>query len=168
MDIDARRRSFTLQCRDRGLRLTAQRMAVFQALVGDSTHPTAEFMFIRIRETLPSLSLSTVYRILESLESEGLIRRVSTSNGVTRFDANLDPHQHLICRVCGRMTDFAEASLSRLPLPDIQADGFFAEELDIRVVGTCRGCRRPPIPKRSRKTNVKVTGAVLSPGKGGN
>jgi Fur family transcriptional regulator, peroxide stress response regulator len=168
MDIDARRRSFALQCRDRGLRLTAQRMAIFQALAGDSTHPTAEFVFTRIRETLPSLSLSTVYRILESLESEGLIRRVSTSNGVARFDANLDPHQHLICRVCGRMTDFAEASLSRLPVPDIQADGFFAEELDIRVVGTCRGCRRPPIPKRPRKTNAQNAGAVLSPAKGGN
>jgi len=94
---------------------------------------------------MPSLSLSTVYRILDSLESEGLIRRVNTNDGVARFDSNMSPHQHLICRVCGRMTDLEEESLSQLRLSGIQVAGFVAEELDIRIVGTCLECR--PAPK---------------------
>jgi len=148
-EINARCNDFVVQCRSRGVRLTTQRMAVYRALTSDATHPTADSVYEKIQRTMPSLSLSTVYRILESLESERLIRRVSTDNGAARFDANLHPHQHLICRVCGRMTDFEEVSLSRLRRPRIQAAGFIAEELDIRVVGTCWNCRRASVAGRS-------------------
>ena len=148
-DIDVQCRSFVAQCRTRGVRLTTQRIAVYRALTGDATHPTADLVYEKVQRIMPSLSLSTVYRILESLECEKLIRRVSTHDGVARFDANLHSHQHLICRVCGRMTDFEEASLSQLSLPRIQSAGFLAEELDIRVVGTCRNCRRASIAGRS-------------------
>jgi Fur family peroxide stress response transcriptional regulator len=140
--IHARRRSFISRCRSRGVRLTTQRLAVFEALSEDRNHPTADAVYAKVRETMPSLSFSTVYRILESLQSKGLICRVSTNNGAARFDAKLEPHQHLNCRVCGRMADFEEESLSRLRLPDIRSAGFIPEQLDIRVVGTCRACRR--------------------------
>jgi Fur family peroxide stress response transcriptional regulator len=155
-DIDARCHAFMAQCRARGVRLTTQRMAVYRALTGDTTHPTADSVYEKVQRTMPSLSISTVYRILESLESERLIRRVSAHDGVTRFDANLHPHQHLLCRVCGRMTDFEEASLSRLRLPRLQSAGFLAEELDIRVVGTCRNCRRAPIAGRSSEKKAQI------------
>ncbi len=148
-DINAQCNDFVAQCRSRGVRLTTQRLAVYRALTGDTTHPMADTVYEKIHRTMPSLSLSTVYRILESLESEKLIRRVSTQDGIARFDANLHPHQHLICRVCGRMTDFEEASLSRLRLPRIRSAGFLAEELDIRIVGTCRNCRRASIARRA-------------------
>ncbi len=141
-DVDARCHSFVSRCRALGIRLTTQRMAVFRALLEDTTHPTVDSVYAAVRKTMPSLPLSTIYRILESLEREGLIRRVSTYHGVARFDANLDPHQHLHCRICGRMTDFEEESLSRLRLPSIKYAGFMPEELDIRVVGSCAGCRR--------------------------
>jgi Fur family peroxide stress response transcriptional regulator len=111
---------------------------------------------------MPSLSLSTVYRILESLEGEGLIRRVSAIDGVRRFDANLDPHQHCICRACGRMTDFAQESLSRLRLPGIRFGGFIAEELDIRVVGTCRECRRSASDPKQSITKPMIGSRVVS------
>ncbi len=141
-DVSPRCQSFMSQCRTHGVRLTTQRMAVFRALSDDTTHPTADSLYSVVRRTMPSLSLSTVYRILDSLESEGLIRRVSAGNGVARYDANLGSHQHLICRVCGSMTDFEDESLSRLRCPPIQSAGFSPEELDIRVIGICRACNR--------------------------
>jgi len=146
--VDDRSRSFMSRCRARGVRLTTQRMAVFRDLSADTSHPTADSVYTAMRETMPSLSLSTVYRILESLERERLIRRVSTNSGVARFDANCDPHQHFICRVCGRMMDFKNKSLSRLRVPPVPFAGFMPEELDIRVVGTCRECRRSDSSKR--------------------
>jgi Fur family transcriptional regulator, peroxide stress response regulator len=91
---------------------------------------------------MPSLSLSTVYRIVESFEKEGLIRRIGASNGIARYDGNLLPHQHLVCRSCDRMTDLNEGSFSRLRLPGGRLEGFVAEELDIRIVGICPECRR--------------------------
>jgi len=119
-----------------------QRMAVFRALVEDTTHPTADTVFSRLRHTMPSLSLATVYRILEMLDREDLIRRVGTANGVSRFEANLDLHQHLICKECGSITDVEEKSLSQLHLPNTRFAGFMAEELDIRIIGTCGECLR--------------------------
>jgi Fur family transcriptional regulator, peroxide stress response regulator len=94
---------------------------------------------------MPSLSLSTVYRILESLEIEGLIRRVSAGSGVARYDGTIKPHQHLVCRHCGCISDHEDEQLSRLRLPTDDLSGFVAEELDIRIVGTCPECRRPTV-----------------------
>ena len=133
---------FVARCRSRGLRITMQRMAVYRALAEDKTHPSVHSICANLRRSAPSLSLATVYRILESLEKEGLIRRVSSPNGVLRYDANLDLHQHFICRICGRIVDFKEESFSKLRLPGAQFFGFEAEEIDIQVVGTCRECRR--------------------------
>ncbi len=133
--------AFGQTCRDRGIRVTPQRLAVYRALAEDLSHPTADQVHARLRPEMPSLSLATVYRILESLEGERLIRRVSTLDGVGRFDANLDAHQHLVCRGCGRMTDFDEASLARIRLPRTAASGFTAEGLDIRIIGLCDACR---------------------------
>ena len=133
-------KSFEDRCRERGIRLTTQRLAVYRALVEDAGHPTADAIHARLRHTMSSLSQATVYRILEFLEREGLVRRVSTTDGAGRFDANTSCHQHLVCRVCGRMQDYEERSLSKLSLPRQPVPGFVAEALDIRIVGTCEGC----------------------------
>jgi Fe2+ or Zn2+ uptake regulation protein len=105
---------------------------------------------------MPSLSLSTVYRILDSLEDQGLIRQVSTTNGAARYDANLHPHQHLVCRRCGTMTDLEDESLAKISLPEVRIHHFIAEELDIRIVGTCVQCS-----SRARQKNQ--TGDPRSP-----
>ena len=133
-------------CRERGIRVTTQRRAVYQALARDVTHPTAEAIHARLRGDMTSLSPATVYRILEFLEREGLVRRVSTTGGVGRFDANLTHHQHLVCRVCGSMTDFGQELPVQLRLPRGGTAGFVAEEFDIRIVGTCKKCRSAPQP----------------------
>jgi Fur family peroxide stress response transcriptional regulator len=126
--------------RSRGIRVTAQRLAVFRALAEDESHPTAEAVLARVSSHTP-MAPSTVYRILESFEAEKLIRRVSTTGDIVRFDANLVPHQHLVCRVCGRMTDHFGPALAAAPMPAETVDGFVVEELDIRLVGRCEACR---------------------------
>jgi Fur family peroxide stress response transcriptional regulator len=140
---------FELQCRARGIRVTPQRLAVYRALSEDLTHPTAESVFSRLRRDFPGLSQATVYRTLEYLERESLIRRVSAPEGVSRFDANLGNHQHLVCRACGSLTDISIPALSRHDLPAVS--GFQVEELDIRLVGRCHGCRNSKSRARSRR-----------------
>jgi Fe2+ or Zn2+ uptake regulation protein len=127
------------RCRARGLRVTGQRLAVYRALAADPSHPTVDAVYASLQSQMPSLSRATVYRILESLEREKLIRRVSTTAGGTRFDANLAPHQHLVCRVCGKIADFSAPWLARRAVDAVP--GFVVEDLDIRIVGRCRGCR---------------------------
>lgn len=132
---------FEAACRARGVRVTAQRLAVYRVLAEDTSHPTAEQVYARLHPAHPSLSPATVYRVLESLEREDLIRRVSTTHGIARFDANLDGHQHVICRHCGRMTDLDVPALSSVTLDAKAVPGFVVEGLDIRIVGRCATCR---------------------------
>ncbi len=137
-------------CRARGIRVTAQRLAVYRALAEDTAHPTADAIYAKLQVGMSSLSPTTVYRILEFLEKEGLVRRVSTTEGAGRFDANIAWHQHLVCRACGSMADYAQELPVELCLPRHGTGGFVAEEYDIRIVGVCRECRAP-LPSNHRK-----------------
>jgi Fur family ferric uptake transcriptional regulator len=96
------------------VRVTAQRLAVYRAVAGDLGHPTAAAVHEALRGEIPSLPLASVYRILESLEREGMLRRVGSLGGGGRYDANVGPHQHLVCRRCGGMTDFLDPSFADL------------------------------------------------------
>ncbi len=145
-EVDRWSEIFSAQCRMRGLRVTAQRLAVYRAVAEDLSHPTPESVYDRVREKLPMLSPTTVYRTLDSLEREGLVRRVSTTRGVARFDANVTQHQHLVCRVCGRMMDYFAPGLEATPLPASPVPGFVIEEMDIRLVGRCDRCRGATAP----------------------
>ena len=140
---------FQEECRRRRLRVTVQRLAVYRALAGDTTHPTADSLYAELRAAMIGLSLATVYRVLESLEREGFVCRVSSQDGVGRFDANLAQHQHLICRSCGGITDLEDESLAQLKLPRLSLAQFTPEALDIRVIGICARCR-PGTGKKSR------------------
>jgi Fur family peroxide stress response transcriptional regulator len=133
--------AFRQRCRERGIRVTPQRLAVYRTLAQDLSHPSADTVHGRLRQELPTLSLATVYRVLESFEREGLVRRVSTPDGAGRFDANVRPHQHLVCRVCRGVSDFEASSLARIGVPRSVPTEFRAEELDIRIVGVCRPCQ---------------------------
>jgi Fur family peroxide stress response transcriptional regulator len=141
---------FERECRKRGIRITTQRLAVYKALARDAGHPTADALYARVRSGVRGLSLATVYRILDSLERDGFIRRVSTTDGAGRYDANLEFHQHLVCRICGRIMDSQVEGLRSLSLSGSGPGGFVPETLDVRIVGKCGSCRRP----RGRKTKL--------------
>ena len=129
---------FEKLCRSRGIRVTAQRFAVYKALAEDLAHPTAESVYARLSKRLPGLSLATIYRTLQFFESEKLIRKVSSPGAIGRFDANVRPHQHLVCRVCGSLEDISIPELHSAAIPNVS--GFTVEELDIRLVGRCQAC----------------------------
>ena len=129
---------FEKLCRSRGIRVTAQRLAVYKALAKDLAHPTADSVYTRLSKRLPGLSFATVYRTLQFFENQKLIRKVSSPGAIGRFDANVDPHQHLACRVCGSLEDISIPELHSAAIPRVS--GFTVEELDIRLVGRCQSC----------------------------
>jgi Fur family transcriptional regulator, peroxide stress response regulator len=144
---------FEESCRNRGVRVTPQRLAVYRALVQDVSHPTADSLYKRLKGNFRGLSPATVYRTLEFLERENLIRRVSAPEAVARFDANLAAHQHLVCRICGSMADISLPELSDSKLPTVS--GFVIEELDIKLVGRCGICSGAGY--KNRKHTAKAT-----------
>jgi Fur family peroxide stress response transcriptional regulator len=138
IEVDYWCSKFERQCRARGIRVTPQRLAVYRALAEDLAHPTADSVYCRLGSLLPGLSQATIYRTLQFFESENLIRKVSSPGAIGRFDANVDPHQHLVCRICGRLEDISVPELHSAVIPRVA--GFTVEELDIRLVGLCENC----------------------------
>lgn len=139
--IDCRVTAFRARCGELGLALTPQRLAIYQVLATDDSHPGAEDIYRRIKPDLPSLSLGTVYRTLELFEEHGLLSRVHAFSDQARFDANLDVHHHLVCVRCRRVIDFQDQRLETLPVETKALDGFQVKGHRIHLLGYCRACQ---------------------------
>lgn len=96
-----------------GLRMTDQRRAVYDILVGKRDHPTAVEVFTRVRERIPSISLATVYNCLETLTDCGLAKTVADERGPARYCPNLQEHAHFFCEVCSGVSDIPLRSRRR-------------------------------------------------------
>lgn len=141
--IDQRLTTFKERCIRLALALTPQRLSIYQVLASDDAHPSAEDIYRRIKPSLPSLSLGTVYRTLELFEEHGLISRVHAFSDQARFDANLEEHHHLVCVKCRRVLDFEDPRLAALPIDQADLHGFQVLTQRIHLVGFCSTCKAP-------------------------
>ena len=98
----------------RGLRMTDQRRAVYDSLMGKRDHPTAVEVFMRVKTKMPSISLATVYNCLETLTECGLVKAVNHDREPSRFCPNLQEHAHLFCEGCGGVMDVPLRTRRRL------------------------------------------------------
>ena len=137
IEIDAR---LTRKLRDRGLRVTPQRLVIHRALCSHSQHMTAEQVLGSVSEVLPGTSLPTVYSTLELLEELGVVRRVGTGNGAVVFDSRVEPHAHTVCRTCGAMADLDGAPATDDALTRAAAEGFVPDHAQLVVWGLCSAC----------------------------
>jgi Fe2+ or Zn2+ uptake regulation protein len=126
--------------RARGARPTRQRRAIFAALTSRLDHPTAETLHRSVRHRVPGLSLATVYTTLEILVGAGLAGRLVGPDGVARYDARTDGHDHRRCLLCGRIDD-VDRPEPQSPLPQYASAGFRPIAYRIEVTGYCAGCQ---------------------------
>jgi len=140
---DPRFEEFEGECRRRGLPVTVQRRAIFEALLGRRDHPTADQIYEAVRDRLPSLSRTTVYRVLETLVDVGAARRVAHPDAVARFDPVTRRHHHLVCERCGALTDLDDDAVAAIGLPDTGAAGFRIDDYSISFTGVCSACQQP-------------------------
>lgn len=96
---------------DVGLKATHPRITVLRELMVSDDHPTAEAIHETIKVDNPSISLGSVYRVLDVLVDAGLIQRVSVRSGSKRYDANMNPHGHIYCVKTNRIQDFYDEEL---------------------------------------------------------
>jgi len=85
----------------RNLRMTHQRKVILEEMKKLEGHPTADEVYVRVRERLPRISLGTVYRNLDVLAASGLIRKIEPDFPQMRFDRNTHEHYHVTCMQCG-------------------------------------------------------------------
>lgn len=127
--------------RARGLRVTPQRALVFRLVrrLG-AEHPSAESIHVRALRDMPSLSLRTVYTVLDELEEIGAVRSLEVGTGSKRFCVNPQRHHHLVCRRCGRISDVF-VDVGPLEVPPEQRRGFLITDHEVVFRGICELCR---------------------------
>jgi Fe2+ or Zn2+ uptake regulation protein len=114
---------------------------ILQTLVETDSHPNALELFDMVREKLPRVSLSTVYRTLESLEKRGELLKIRSTDKECRFDGRTEQHYHFICEECGRVFDFPSGFSPAVPVPEDEF-GFEISGFSLDYTGRCCKCRR--------------------------
>jgi Fur family ferric uptake transcriptional regulator len=132
-DWDARLRSV-------GLRSTAQRRAVLQALF-EFRHATVDELAVEVQRTMPDVSLSTIYRTLEALDEAGLVTHAHLHHGSpTYHSVDEEPHVHLVCTGCGHIGQQPVTVATSLAAQLQEASGFVADLSHLAVHGLCAAC----------------------------
>lgn len=125
---------------EKKLRHSRQRERIYEYLIQNHDHPSAETIYQDLRPEIPALSLGTVYRNLKLLENLGKVRRVTSFQGTERYDAICEDHAHFLCERCGRIRDLL-CSDRQLLRTAIKLDpGYTLTRLDLTITGICPNC----------------------------
>lgn len=125
--------------RSRGLRLTAPRQLVLEA-VYRLVHSTPDQIHAAVAQHAAGVNITTVYRTLELLEELGLVTHAHLSHGSpTYHPVGEHQHAHLVCRTCGSITEMPERALTAL-VDDLRTDGFQLDVGHVALFGMCGGC----------------------------
>ena len=130
--------------RQRGIQVTAQRLAVLRAVAGQP-HITADGVAEAVRAEIGAISLQSVYDALSLLVAEGLLRRIQPAGSPARFENRVgDNHHHLICRSCGRVVDVDCATGTAPCLAALDDQGYQIDEAEVAYWGRCPECQARP------------------------
>lgn len=127
--------------KEKKLKLTPQRLAVYNYLINTTSHPSADVIYTDIHIQYPTMSLATVYKALKTLADVGLIQEINVGEGNFRYDGNSAPHPHIQCLGCGKVDDFKDLSFDNL-------NSIAKEHTDYQIIsnkvyfyGYCTNCQ---------------------------
>ncbi len=135
---------FERLCREAGLRLTPQRLAVYEALVASDAHPSAEGVCRVVRQRYPNISLDTVNRTLGTLVRIGAAFVVEGTGEPKRFDGRLSDHVHFRCIRCRRVVDCDDEMVAHPPAPKGLNQAFSILRSTVYYEGVCDRCMETP------------------------
>jgi Fur family peroxide stress response transcriptional regulator len=122
----------------KGLKVTPQRMRVMEAVYNLDNHPTAENILEYIRQNDPNIGSGTVYKVLETLVKNNLVKKVKTERDVMRYDGMLENHHHLYCIQCDYIEDYKNDKLDRLLqefFRENEIENFTIEDIKLNISG---------------------------------
>ncbi|MEE8044912.1 MAG: transcriptional repressor [Thermodesulfobacteriota bacterium] len=141
MMIQEKVNKFIGRSKELGIKVTPQRIAIYKELASTDQHPSTETIYKKIKDYYPNISLTTVYRTLETFEKLGLISVVNVLYNAARYDANLDPHHHIVCTECKKVEDVYDESLNNLDISNKTLGDYQVEGYSLLLSGVCTSCR---------------------------
>jgi len=125
--------------RSAGVTPTIQRLAILEYLENTRSHPTADEVYVNARKTCPTIARATVYNTLEALTKSGTILQLTVDPAAARYDADLGPHVHFRCRLCGVVYDI---DVKQEPCLGDLVKGHRVEAVRTYAFGVCASCRK--------------------------
>ena len=122
------------------LRQSKQRNSILELLRSTESHPTADWLYEKLKKKYPQLSLGTVYRNLSTLIDQEYIKKIHFGSTYDRFEANVKPHYHLICESCGKIQDFKMPIYDELNKRAKQLTPFKIHHHKLEFFGLCENC----------------------------
>ncbi len=154
INVDRRISDFEGICRDNGLKITPQRIAVYKALISMDTHPTAEEVYQKVRDEISNISLDTVNRTLHTLSGIGAAFIVEGTGQPRRFDGGLEDHQHFLCIKCGKVIDIHHESFDNIDIPAELKGQFQILRKTVYLEGLCGICMQGDNKSESENNNI--------------
>jgi len=127
--------------REKGFKLTPQRLAILRYLEGNRNHPSAEDIFRDIRKVYPTISFATVYNTVQALVERGELMEINIDPGRRHFDPDSRPHHHIRCTSCGKIADVMVDYSAYLELPEKIQEDFDVTGNHVDFFGLCSDCR---------------------------
>jgi Fur family peroxide stress response transcriptional regulator len=122
------------------IRQSKQRNSILELLRSTDSHPTADWLYHKLKKIFPLLSLGTVYRNLSMLIDQGYVKKIHFGSTYDRFEANVNPHYHLICESCGKIQDFKMPIYDELNERAKQLTPFKIQHHKLDFFGLCENC----------------------------
>lgn len=122
------------------MRYSKQKEEILKTVINSSSHPDATYIYNKVREEIPNISLGTVYRNLNTLVDAGMIRKIMLDDGNIRFDKTLNTHNHIKCIYCGKLEDI-NILLNRNDIARIENEtSFKITDSSFNINGVCENC----------------------------
>lgn len=124
------------------MKFSKQREIILNEVMNSHLHPTADSIYNSLKKDNPELSLGTVYRNLSQLTKHGFISKLSIPNQSDRYDKNIKPHAHLICKDCNNIYDVESETINKFINDLSNEKDLSITNYDIVLQGTCKNCKK--------------------------
>ncbi len=128
--------------KEKKLKLTPQRIAVYKYLKSTKEHPSAETIYKALHEEYPTMSLATIYKALKTLVEVDLVQEINVGEGNFRYDGNVCHHPHIQCLSCSRVDDIENICLSDLNDKVKPYTNYEVLENQVYFYGLCKDCKK--------------------------
>lgn len=126
--------------KDKGLKVTPQRIAIYNMLAHSTEHPNAETIYKTLEEENPTMSLGTVYKTLDYFKQYGLVQELNVGTSSSRYDAIATSHPHTVCTTCGKVDDLFTDALDEICEKIAATVNFKLAFEQLILYGTCAEC----------------------------
>lgn len=123
--------------KENNLKLTLQRINIYSYLRSTCEHPTVDTIYKNIKEIIPTISLATVYKTLNTLVDYGLVKMINVCEENFRYDANINLHGHIKCTNCNKIEDL---HLNNNLITSLEIENYDIKNFDLFLYGTCKNC----------------------------